>query len=129
MNIFDEFPSKYLKASDFPEERQATMKHVEHGEVGDGDRKPILYFNEYEKGLVMNKTNANNVASLYGPETAMWAGKPITIATAWVDFQGKSTQAIRLYPPQQTQNQAPGYGQVTSGEKQYDERNPPPHQG
>lgn len=124
MNINDEFPSKFLKAADIKTDQQVTMKSVSRDEVGQGDTKPILFFNEFEKGLVLNKTNANNVASLYGPETDAWIGKSMTIATAWVDFQGQSTQAIRLYPPQQ-QNQ---YANQSAG-AQYDERNPPPHSG
>lgn len=100
MNINEVFPSKYLKAADL-QGRQVTVKidHAEQELVGD-DRKLILYFQGKEKGLVCNKTNANNIAYLYGPDTDDWRGCEITLFEAMVDFQGKTVAAIRVRAPQ-----------------------------
>ena len=59
MRISSAFPSKYLKAADL-QDKQVTvrMSHVETETIGDDDR-PVLYFQGKEKGLVLNKTNAN----------------------------------------------------------------------
>lgn len=99
MNINDQFPSKYLKASDL-QGRQVTVKmgRVEEEKIGD-DTKPILYFQGKDRGVVLNKTNANNIAALYGYETEDWYGKEITLVEAMVDFQGKSVPAIRMKAP------------------------------
>jgi arabinogalactan endo-1,4-beta-galactosidase len=99
MNINDQFPSKYLKASDL-QGRQVTVKmaRVEQEKIGD-DEKPILYFQGKERGVVLNKTNANNIAAIYGYETDDWYGKEITLVEAMVDFQGKSVPAIRMKAP------------------------------
>jgi arabinogalactan endo-1,4-beta-galactosidase len=99
MNINDQFPSKYLKASDL-QGRNVTVKmaRVEHEKIGD-DEKPILYFQGKERGVVLNKTNANNIAAIYGYETDDWYGKEITLVEAMVDFQGKSVPAIRMKAP------------------------------
>ncbi|MDJ0512778.1 MAG: hypothetical protein QNJ62_04975 [Methyloceanibacter sp.] len=102
MNINDTFPSKYLKASDLQgRDVNVTMSRVVMEDVGD-DHRPIVYFEGKQKGLVLNKTNANTIAGMYGPETEVWPGKPITLFPTQVDFQGKATEAIRvrLRPPQ-----------------------------
>lgn len=99
MHIDSAFPSKYLKASDL-QGRNVTVKmgRVEQEKIGD-DMKLILYFQGKEKGVVLNKTNANNVAAVYGGETEDWYGKEITLVEAMVDFQGKSVPAIRMRAP------------------------------
>lgn len=99
MNINEAFPSNYLKSSDLQGSTPTvTMSHVTTEQMGD-DRKLVLYFQGKEKGMVLNKTNANNIASLYGPETEDWQGKKIMLAVAWVDFQGRSVEALRVRPP------------------------------
>lgn len=106
MNINDAFPSKYLKASDVPDDGDLilTIRQVDVEEVGQGDdreQKPIVYFGEIEKGLVLNKTNANAIQSLYGADTAAWEMKRIAIFATEVDFKGTQTLAlrVRLRPP------------------------------
>jgi hypothetical protein len=99
MNINTVFPSKYLKASEFTGDVSYTIKEVTIEEVGsenDKERKPIVYFNETEKGLACNKTNANTIAGIYGPETSGWIGRRITLFATEVDFQGTQTLAIRV---------------------------------
>lgn len=96
MNINGAFPSTYLKAADLQGRTvTVTMDHVKIEEVGDGP-KPVLYFQGKEKGLVLNKTNSNNIAFIYGPETDHWQGNPIQLFPTMVDFQGKSVEAIRV---------------------------------
>ena len=128
MNINEAFPSKYLKASDIPEEGLTVIiSKVEEEEVGrDKEVRPILYFQGEEKGIVLNKTNATNISKLYGYETDEWAGKKVQIGTAWVDFNGQSTEGIRIYPPKRAAAAA-SPGASRSAKPQYDERNPPPH--
>jgi len=102
MNINTQFPSEYLKADgDIPDEGNlvVTMSHVEMKSIGQGadaSMKPVLYFHETEKGLVLNKTNANTIQGLYGAETDDWNGKRIALFSTEVDFQGKQTLAIRV---------------------------------
>jgi hypothetical protein len=109
MNIDEAFPSKYLKASDL-QGRNVTVKmgRVEREKIGN-DEKMILYFQGKERGVVLNKTNANNIASIYGGETDDWLGKEITLVEAMVDYQGKSVPAIRMRAPprREAQRQAP----------------------
>jgi hypothetical protein len=114
MNINNLFPSNYLKAADLQgREVEVIMDRVAMEDIG-GDHKAVLYFQHKEKGVVLNKTNSTNIASIYGPETDGWNGRKVTLYSAWVDFQGRSVEAIRIrgpqagVPPQQaTQTQAP----------------------
>lgn len=99
INMNDAFPSKWLKASDVSADMAVTIAGVTMEDIGNEDRKPVLWLREFDKGVVLNKTNANNISSLYGPDSDSWTGQPMTLATAMVDFQGKSMRALRLYPP------------------------------
>jgi hypothetical protein len=110
MNIDAAFPSKYLKAADIGETDLAlTIKEVVMETVGQGEEaegKPIIYFNETEKGLVLNKTNTNTIKGLYSAETDNWVGKTIALFATEVDFAGKQTLAlrVRMRPPQAKTN-------------------------
>jgi hypothetical protein len=99
MRISNAFPSNYLKAADLNgRTANVRMSHVTMEDIG-GDHKPVLYFQGKEKGMVLNKTNTNNISTAYGDETNDWAGQPVELFTAWVDFQGKSVEAIRIRIP------------------------------
>jgi len=60
------------------------------------EKKPVLYFVGKEKGLVMNKTNANTVSAVYGDETDDWIGKTIKLYVAKVQFKADMVDAIRI---------------------------------
>lgn len=100
MNINDAFPSKYLKASDLPEEgtQSFTIEKVEIEEIGrDKERKPVIYFEEDHKGLVCNKTNARTIAKVLGTEEFTdWTGGKINLYRAEVEFQGEMVESIRV---------------------------------
>lgn len=92
-------PSKYLKASDAEDSPVLTISHVKEESIGQGaqaDMKWILFFEEEEKGLVLNRTNINTIAGMYGDDTDDWEGKKITLFATQVDFQGKQVDAIRV---------------------------------
>lgn len=98
-NINDAFPSNYLKASDLKGSQPlVTIDRVEFEPVGrTKEMKPVLYFVGKEKGIVLNKTNANNIANLSGtPETDQWHGVRIRLYSTHVEFQGETVEAIRV---------------------------------
>jgi hypothetical protein len=100
MNINGAFPSTYLKAPDLAGRRAlVTISHVKLEDVGD-EAKPVLYFQGKEKGLVLNKTNANMITEITGSdETDHWKGKPIVLYVTKVDYQGKRVDGIRVDHP------------------------------
>jgi hypothetical protein len=102
MNINDAFPSKYLKASDLPDEgsQAFTIEKIEIEEIGrNKEKKPVIYFEEGHKGLVCNKTNARTIAKLLGSEDSDdWTGKIISLFRAEVEFGGEMVESIRVRP-------------------------------
>jgi len=99
MLITSAFPSEFLKAADL-QNRQVTviMDRVELQKVGD-DIKPVLYFQGKDKGLALNKTNANTIAAAYGEETDDWIGSEVILFPTMVDYQGRQVPAIRVKTP------------------------------
>ena len=99
MNVSSLYPSKYLKSGDLEEDMRLTIKSLTQENLGQGDEqevKPVLYFQEIEKGMVLNKTNCDTISNLYGPETDDWTGKRITIFATEVEFRGRQTLALRI---------------------------------
>lgn len=99
MNIHGAFPSDYLKAADMQGKAYTViMGRVEMVKLDDG-QKPVLNFQNAEKGLMLNKTNANTIAEVYGVETDAWFGQQIDIYPSETDFQGKRVPCIRVRRP------------------------------
>lgn len=126
MKIGEYFPTKYLAAADLGgREYKLRIKSVETEQMRDGTTKPIVYFMGAEKGLTLNKTNANVISDMYGDDTDGWTGKEVTLYPCRVDFQGKRVDAIRVKfiqpPPRRTA--VP----LQPTQPQHDDRNPPPH--
>jgi hypothetical protein len=102
VDINQQFPSKYLKAdTDIPDDGDliVTIDTVQIETIGQGadqENKPVVYFRETDKGLVLNKTNAQTIKGLFGFETDDWEGKRIALFGTEVDFAGKQTLAIRV---------------------------------
>lgn len=95
------FPSAYLKADEIPEEGMVlTISEVEIKELGQGSDKqvkPVLSFEEVEKGLVCNKTNCNTLVKLTGSDdTDDWAGHKVRLIAVEVQFKDEMVNSIRI---------------------------------
>ena len=121
MNIDQSFPSPYVKASDLNgKPRPLTIRTCVLEELGQGsdkEQKPVLYFNGAQKGLVLNKTNANVIVDAYGKMTEDWEGKPVEVYPTQVEFKGKLVDGIRLRVVPEAQPQAqPDAAPLADGE-------------
>lgn len=101
MTTIDEiYPSKYLKATDIDgSDLVVTISKADVEVMGLGDRadqKIVLYFQETDKGLPLNKTNAIAVGQLYGRDIENWVGKRVALFPTEVSFQGKQYPSIRV---------------------------------
>lgn len=98
MRMNDMFPSKYLKKEEFPAPAVLTIKVCAMEEVARGEEKPILYFVEKSKGLVLNKTKGIELALHYGDDTDEWAGKKVRLSAdpSVRDLSGKIVGGIKL---------------------------------
>jgi hypothetical protein len=115
MKMSEEFPSKWLKASDLGgREVRVIMANVEREKIGD-DTKPVLYFKGKEKGVVLNKTNANVLSDFYGDDTDDWFDQPIILFSVMTEFQGKSTPGLRVRIPTAKDNKPARRDPISSG--------------
>lgn len=99
MKVSEAYPTKYISASDLNgKTAKVIIANCAMEKVGE-DQKPVLYFNGKQKGLALNKTNANNIAHAYGDEMDEWRGAEVELFTALVDYQGKTVEAVRVRVP------------------------------
>lgn len=117
VNINEQFPSKYIKSSDLGGNMvKVQIRSLQSEEIG-SSQKMIMYFTGKEKGLVLNKTNAQTLAEQFGDETDNWVGANIEIFSMKVQYEGRMVDGIRVrIPPQprQTQQRTNGNGPVTT---------------
>ncbi len=103
MRISESFESKWLKAANLQGQRvSVVISHVTRENIGSEDKpetKPIVFFVGKDKGLVLNKTNAEQISAMYGDETDSWVDKTIELYTQKVPFNGQMVDAIRIAPP------------------------------
>jgi hypothetical protein len=107
MKRSDAFPSQYLSSADIAgREVRVIIEHIAQETVGMDDdqrQKPVMYFKNGTKGLVLNATNWDTLAGSYGEESDDWIGKPVTLHVERVLYKGKATQGIRMkIPPTST---------------------------
>jgi hypothetical protein len=98
-NINDYFPSAYLKAADIHgHEPVVTIDRVEHEPVGrQKEMKAVLYFRGKDKGLILNKTNANKIIEMSGSAlTEEWDGFRVRLYVTETQFGGDTVDCIRI---------------------------------
>ncbi len=112
LKISTAFPSPYLKCADLNEQpwdmKIRTVVMEDLGQGNDKESKPVLYFDDAQKGLVLNKTNAITIVKSYGDDTGNWTGKDIQVFPTTTEFKGETVDAIRVrIPPEQQPGAAP----------------------
>ncbi len=99
MNINDAFPSPYIAAADLPEEGLAVTFQSVEMEFFEEEKKAkaVIHFREFNKPMLLNKTNKNVIVDLMGsPETNVWIGQRITIYPTECDYKGDRVACIRV---------------------------------
>jgi hypothetical protein len=86
-----------LEAAELNGDTLATIDSFEKKQVGEEKvEKWVMFFKEFERGLVLNRTNTNRCIGLFGNETDDWIGKQITLYPSETDFAGKTVPCIRV---------------------------------
>jgi hypothetical protein len=98
--------SKYLRAEDLPQEKLMRIKSVTVEMVRSGptqEQKPVIWFTNHQKGLVLNKTNNRAIRGAYGDNMEDWPGKLLVVYPTHTDYGGKMVGAlrVRIPPPKQ----------------------------
>ena len=108
MKIGSAFQGDYLKAADLDGKKlRLKIKSVTVEMIGsqgeDKEQKPVVYFTDNDRGLVLNKTNASMISEIAGTdETDDWHGLEIVLYSTKVDFAGRRVDAIRVDYPEKT---------------------------
>lgn len=79
----------------------ATIAKVQGGKVGRGQqasKKVLIHFEEVDKRFVVNVTNAQTIAGLYGSDVREWVGKRITLYATTTTFGKDTVECIRVRP-------------------------------
>lgn len=112
MKTSDAFPSKYLKSDDLPEDVAVTVRYIDMATLkakdGSDETKPVVFFEEYDKGLILNKTNWTRIVGQHGDESDNWQGKKITLTVEEVDAFGELVEAIRVLKPRRAARKPQG---------------------
>lgn len=96
MRMSEAFPSNWLKAEDLKGHSvKVVIDSVVMEDIGDKE-KPVVYFRDKQKGIVLNKTNASMIAEYYGDDSDGWIGKEIELYPDKVAYQGKIVPCIRV---------------------------------
>lgn len=99
----------FLKAIDLEKPKLLTIKAatVEIME-GDSEQKEVLWFEESEQGLVLNKTNTTTVVEVTGTDDVdIMAGKKIVLFATTTEFGGKTVPCIRVRAPKNSEPAPP----------------------
>ena len=108
MKTSEMFPSKFLKGDDRRGTPTVKIASIAREVVGqDKEEKTIVYFEGFQKGMVLNRTNSDVIETLYGDETDDWVGEEVTLFSMPVSFQGKTTNACRVRAPKRAKAEPP----------------------
>jgi hypothetical protein len=119
-------PSKYLAAEDLQGKRVPVVIESVHEraklktEKGDDDDKPLFRLRDKKKGWVLNTTNLESIAEVYGHAAEEWVGKTVVIYATKVRAFGESWLALRVdeQATQQAAERAKNGQQATAKPKQ-----------
>jgi hypothetical protein len=101
MRVTELCPSPHLEALDvgdkIGDECTVTIKGVHIADVGQEKvKKGVVVFDEFDRGLVLNKTNSRMIASIHGAQTDSWKGKKLVLYRSETSFQNKTVPCIRV---------------------------------
>lgn len=96
------FEYDYLSAYDIDnQDLIVTIKNAKYeevtGEKGRKDKCIVLYFNEIDKGMVMNVTNSKRITVIYNtPVVEKWYGKRIQLYAEQTSLKGEPIMGLRV---------------------------------
>ena len=97
--------SDWLKASDLQKQKhEVVIEKVDLAEFtkdGQKQRKLQISFVNKTKSLLVNKTNADTISYIHGPDTDAWIGQTIILYPTMVSFGNERVEAIRVEMPMQ----------------------------
>jgi hypothetical protein len=94
-------PSPNLQAldigTDLGDSVNVTIKGFDKSEVGKEKQvRSRLFVEEFDRPLVINRTNVKALIDLYGNDTADWIGQPFNLYVSETSFQGDTVRCLRV---------------------------------
>lgn len=91
-------PSPHIEAAELNgADKVVTIKKVGFSEVGEEKvNKGVIYYEEFDRGMVINRTNVKRIIAMLGNETDEWVGKKIALYPSETDWQGRTVPCIRV---------------------------------
>jgi hypothetical protein len=76
-----------------------TIRKFSVEKIGD-DQRPVVWFEESDKGLGLNIVNGQTIEDICGtPDPAGWRGHKIVLFKTQTDYQGKRVDCVRIRAP------------------------------
>lgn len=115
------FPNDYLNAIEFKGKDvkltiSAVSKEMLKKKSGQNKAEMVIRFNRTPKKLVCNKTNADAIANLYGPEAKAWVGKEVTLYPTRCLAFGDMVDCIRVRESTNGHRSQPGRNDAPPGD-------------
>ena len=97
------YPTEYLAAIEFQgKDVTLTIDRLQEDKLrsidGDDEFKPVLYFVETKKKLIVCKTSLRVIGALIDPEADNWNGHRITLYPTTCLAYGETVDCIRVRP-------------------------------
>lgn len=91
-------PSPHIEAADLSgKDLVVTIKGYDFHDVGpEKARKGVLFYEEFDRGMVINRTNLKRIIGIYGNDADAWKGKKVTLYPSETDFNGRTVPCIRV---------------------------------
>ena len=97
MNVHEMYRSNYMKSDSLNGQAFCfTITDCSAEKVGEGEKRLVLAFLEVSSLMILDRTNTNMLAELYGPETSEWEGKVIKLAPSTTSFLGETVKYLRI---------------------------------
>ncbi len=90
----------YMKSSDITSDvtlviKSASMEIIKNLRENTSENSPVLFFEQSDKSLVLNRTNTEWLRTKFGA-SKNWIGKNITLYLEDTTFGGRKVKGIRL---------------------------------
>lgn len=99
-NADDFLGGNYLRKEDLDGPVSVTITNVwSEAVLNAGRKKLVVSFREFEKPLILNKTNIKRLARIFGTgDTVTWRGPVTLYVEAGVEYAGRVVGGIRIRP-------------------------------
>ncbi len=95
------FKGDHIQAAEFAGKtptltvKGVSLVRMEDEKKGERERG-VVHFRETDRGWVINRTNAESMAAMFGPETDAWIGKRVKLQAVEVQFGKQRVPGIRV---------------------------------